>query len=220
MKVHRWGGSVEARRDHCTYGPERYDPEMTPLKISTEQMIALHTFFAEAAAVGEEALGEKTGCDTEVEVQEIRATALAEFGERGLCLSDDLVASTMGRLEGCLPGTLCLSLEPDEALLWARLAGGEDPIGAFVTLSSTLLEGVSSALGGLLEGHAGFVGAGLVEEPELAMLVKTHAPSDTIVFSIRLRIDARDEVFTAVSHMLVEPKYLARVLSALSAAHH
>ena len=65
-----------------------------------------------------------------------------------------------------------------------------------------------------------FDGARLVEEPELAMLVKTHAPSDTIVFSTRLRIDARDEVLTAVSHMLVEPKYLGQVMSAVSAAHH
>ena len=193
---------------------------MTPLMISTEQMIALHGFFAEAAAVGEEALGEMTGCETEVEVQEIRATALADFGERGLCLSDDLVASVMGRIEGRLPGTLALSLEPEDALLWARLGGGEDPLDTFVALSRTLLAGVARAIGELLEGEIRFDGARLVEEPELAMLVKTHAPSDTIVFSTRLRIDARDEVLTAVSHMLVEPKYLAQVMSALSAAHH
>ena len=221
FKVHRWGGPVETRpRSDRAFERSGYDPEMTPLKISTEQMIALHGFFAEAAAVGEQALGEVTGCDTEVEVQEIRATALAEFGERGLCLSDDLVASVMGRLDGRLPGTLSLALEPEDALLWARLAGGEDPLEAFVALSRTLLEGVSRALGELLDGEARFEGARLVEEPELAMLVKTHAPSDTIVFSTRLRIDARDEVLTAVSHMLVEPKYLAQVLSALSAAHH
>ena len=65
-----------------------------------------------------------TGCDTEVEVQEIRATALSDFSERGLCLSDDLVAGVMGRLEGRVPGTISLVLEPEDALLWARLAGG------------------------------------------------------------------------------------------------
>ncbi len=193
---------------------------MTPLKISTEQMIALHGFFAEAAAVGEDELAGVTGCDTEVEVQEIRATALSDFGERGLCLSDDLVAGVMGRLEGRMPGTISLVVEPEDALLWARLAGGDDPLEAFVSLASTLLEGVTEALGGVLDGDAAFEGARLVEEPELAMLVKTHAPSDTIVFSTRLRIDARDEVLTAVSHLLVEPKYLAQVMSALSAAHH
>ncbi len=193
---------------------------MTPLKISTEQMIALHGFFAEAAAVGEEALGEITGCDTEVEVQEIRATPLSEFGDRGLCLSDDLVAGVMGRLEGRMPGTQSLVLEPEDALLWARLGGDDDPLDAFVALSRTLLEGMAQALGEILDGDEAFVGARLVEEPELAMLVRTHAPSDTIVFSTRLRIDARDEVLTAVSHLLVEPKYLAQVLSSLSAAHH
>ena len=36
----------------------------------------------------------------------------------------------------------------------------------------------------------------------------------------RLRIHVRDEVVTAVSHMLVEPKYLGQLLSALSAAIH
>ena len=193
---------------------------MDPLKISTEQMIVLHGFFAAAAAGGEDELAGITGCDTEVEVQEIRATALSDFSERGLCLSDDLVAGVMGRLEGRMPGTISLVLEPEDALLWARRAGGDDPLGAFVLLASTLLRGVTDALGGVLGGDAAFEGARLVEEPELAMLVATHAPSDTIVFSARLRIDARDEVLTAVSHLLVESKYLAQVMSALSAAHH
>lgn len=193
---------------------------MTPLKISTEQMIALHGFFAEAAAVGEAALGEIAGCETEVEVQEIRATALAEFGERGLCLSEDLVAGVMGRLEGVMPGSLNLVLEPEEALLWSRLGGDGDPLDVFVSLGTALLEGVATALGEILEGDVAFEGGALVEAPELAMLVKTHAPSDTLVFSTRMRIDARDEVLTSVSHLLVEPKYLAQLLSALSAAIH
>ena len=193
---------------------------MIPLTISTEQMIALHSFFAEAAAVGEASLGDITGCETEVEVQEIRVTPLSEFGERGLCLSEDLIAGVMGRLEGVMPGSLNIVLEPEDALLWARLGGGDDPLETFVALGRSLLEGVARAIGELLSAESVFAGASLVEEPELAMLVKTHAPSDTLVFSTRLRIDARDEVLTAVSHMLVEPKYLAQVLSALSAATH
>ena len=194
--------------------------EMTPLMISTEQMIALHGFFAEAAAVGEASLGEITGCETEVEVQEIRATALADFGDRGLCLSDDMIAGVMGRLKGVMPGTANLVLEPEEALLWARLGGGEDPLAMYVTLGKTLLEGVATFLAEVLEGEVAFDGARLVEQSELAMLVATHAPSDTIVFSTRMRIVARDEIFDAVSHLLVEPKYLAQLLSALSAASH
>ena len=194
--------------------------EMTPLMISTEQMIALHGFFAEAAAVGEASLGEITGCETEVEVQEVRATALGDFGDRGLCLSDDMIAGVMGRLEGVMPGTANLVLEPEEALLWARLGGGEDPLAMYVTLGKTLLEGVATFLAEVLEGDVAFDGARLVEQSELAMLVATHAPSDTVVFSTRMRIVARDENFDAVSHLLVEPKYLAQLLSALSAASH
>jgi hypothetical protein len=193
---------------------------MTPLMISTEQMIALHSFFAGAAAVGEASLGEISGCETEVEVQEIRCTALAEFGERGLLLSDDLVAGVQGRLEGAMPGSLNLVLDPDEALVWSRLGGDGDPLETFVSMGRALLEGMATALSEILRGDVSFEGASLVEEPELAMLVKTHAPSDTLVFSTRMRIDARDEIFTAASHMLIEPKYLAQLLSALSAAVH
>ena len=193
---------------------------MTPLRISTEQMIALHGFFAEAVAVGEASLAELSGCETEIEVQEIRCTALAEFSERGLWLSEDLVAGVMGRLEGVMPGSLNLVMEPEDALLWARLGGDGDPLETFVEIGRRLLEGVTTAISEILPGEASFEGAALVEEPELAMLVKTHAPSDTLVFTTRMRIDVRDEIFGAVSHMLVEPKYLARLLSALSAATH
>ncbi len=193
---------------------------MTPLKISMEQMITLHGFFAAAAAIGEASLGELSGCETEIEVQEIRCTALAEFGERGLWLSEDLVAGVMGRLEGVMPGSLNLVIEPEEALLWARLGGDGDPLETFVEIGRRLLGGMTTALSEILSGGARFEGAALVEEPELAMLVKTHAPTDTLVFSTRMRIDVRDEVFSAVSHLLVEPKYIARLLSALSAAVH
>jgi len=193
---------------------------MTPQKISTEQMIALHGFFAEAAAVGLAALAEISGCETEVDVQEIRCTPLAEFGDRGLCLSDDLTAGVMGRLEGALPGSLNLVLEPEEALLWARIGGDGDPLESFVSLGRALLEGIAQGLSEILESEVAFSGAVLVEEPELALLVRTHAPSDTLVFSSRLQIEARDEVFAAVSHLLIEPKYMAGLLSALSAASH
>ncbi len=199
---------------------DRVRSEMTPLMISTEQMIALHSFFAAAAAMGEASLGELSGCETEIEVQEIRCTALAEFGERGLCLSEDLVAGVMGRLEGVMPGSLNLVLEPEEALMWSQMGSDGDPLETFVEIGRRLLGGMATALSEVLAGEASFEGASLVEEPELAMLVGTHAPSDTLVFSTRMRIDVRDEIFTAVSHMLIEPKYLAQLLSALSAASH
>jgi hypothetical protein len=72
--------------------------------LSTEQMITLHGFFAEAAAVGESAITERSGCETEIELHEIRCTPLACFGEQGLWLSEDLVAGVMGRMEGARGG--------------------------------------------------------------------------------------------------------------------
>ncbi len=195
-------------------------PEMAPLKISMEQMITLHGFFAEASAVGESAIGEISGCETEIEVLEIRATALGEFGESGMRLSEDLVAGVIGRLEGAMPGSLNIVLEPEDALIWAQMGSAENPLETFVALGTEYLEGLAIALGEILEIETEFIGGALVEESELAMFVKTHAPSDTLVFSLRLRINARDEIISAVSHLLIEPKYLARLFSALSAAVH
>ena len=67
---------------------------MSALKISMEQLIALHGFFAEAAAASEPPLAEICGSETEVEVLEVRCSTLSEFGESGMRLSDDLVASS------------------------------------------------------------------------------------------------------------------------------
>ncbi len=183
-------------------------------------MIALHGFFAGAAAIGEASLAEISGCETEVEVIEVRCTSLGEFAEHGMRLSDDLVAGVIGRLEGIMPGSLNVVLEPEEALAWTQIGSDADPIDAFVSLGSVLLEGIAVALSEVLESESQFRGAALVEEPELTMLVATHAPSDTLVFSTRLHIEVRDEVVSAVSHLLIEPKYLAQLLSALSAAVH
>ena len=193
---------------------------MTPLNISMEQMIALHSFFAVAAAAGENGLAEICGCDTEVDVLEIRCSNLGDFGESGLQLSEDLVAGVMGRADGAMPGTLSLVVEPLDALAWAQVGGGDGPLETFVALGREVLVGITVALAEALESPVEFRDARLVEEPELAMLVKTHAPSDTLVFSSRLRIELRNELITAHSHLLVEPKYLSRLLLALSAASH
>ena len=183
-------------------------------------MIALHGFFAEAAAIGEASLAELSGCETEVEVLEIRCTSLGDFGERGMRLSEDLAAGVIGRLEGAMPGSLNIVLEPEDALIWAQIGNDADPLETFVSLGSVLLEGVAVMLSEILESETRLQGTALVEEPELTILVKTHAPSDTLVFSTRLQIAVRDEVVAAVSHLLIEPKYLAPLLSALSAAVH
>ena len=126
----------------------------------------------------------------------------------------------MGRLEGAVPGSLNVVLEPEEALVWSQIGSAQDPIETFVSLGRAFLNGIAVAFSEILESPTEFQDARLVEGPELAMLVQTHAPLDTLVFSTRLRIEVRDEILTAHSHLLVEPKYLAQLLSALSAAVH
>ena len=119
-----------------------------------------------------------------------------------------------------MPGSLSLVLDPDEALLWAQLGDDADAIRGFVSYGQVLLEGIAVALTEILERETKFEGAALVEEPELAMLIRTHAPSDTLVFSSRVRLDVRDEALEAMAHLMIEPKYLGQLLSALSAAVH
>lgn len=193
---------------------------MPPPRLSMEQMIALHSFFAEAVALGDVGLAELCGSDVEIDVLEIRCTNLGDFAESGLRLSEDMVAGVMGRVEGAIPGTLSLVVEPEEALAWALNVGGDDALESFVALGRESLRSVTVALSAVLESRVELRGAGLVEESELAMFVKTHAPSDTHVLSSRLRIEVRDEIITAHSHLLVEPKYVTRLLSALSVASH
>ncbi len=187
---------------------------------STEQMIALHGFFAEGAAAGEAALADQSGCTTEVEVVEVRCGVLDEFGERGLRAGDDLVAAVVGRLEGGLGGSMALVLEPEEALAWARTGDPADPLDVFLLLGRSLLEGVATTLSEALRVATTVCDARLVETSEPCLLAGTHAPSDTLVVSARLRIEARDETLPAAVHLLLEPKYFARLLSSLTAAIH
>lgn len=188
---------------------------------STEQMIALHAFFAEAAAAGEAALADLSGSETGVDVLEVRAGVLEEFGERGLRVGDDLVAAVMGRLEGGLPGSAGLALEPEEALAWARIGGeGDDPIAAFVALGRAVLEGLAQAISEVTRMRTQFHDGRLAEQTEPGLLAATHAPSDTRVLSARMRIETRGEAFSAVAHLLAEPKQIGRLLASLSAPVH
>ncbi|MBK7952381.1 MAG: hypothetical protein IPK00_27420 [Deltaproteobacteria bacterium] len=187
---------------------------------STEQMIALHAFFAEAAAAGEAALADLSGSETGVDVLEVRAGVLEEFGERGMRVGEDLVAAVMGRLEGGLPGSAGLALEPEEALAWARIGGEGDPIENFVALGGAVLEGLAQAISEVTRMRTLFQDGRLAEQTEPCLLAATHAPSDTRVLSARMRIETRGEAFSAVAHLLAEPKQIGRLLASLSAPVH
>lgn len=187
---------------------------------STEQMIALHGFFAEGAAVGESLLAELSGCATEIEVAEVRCAVLDEFGDRGLRAGDDLVASVMGRIEGGLAGSLCLALEPEDALVWSTTGDRTDPLAAFLAFGRGMLEGVATALRETLRDSVALVDAKLREDSEPCLLAGTHAPADTLVLSARLRIEVRDEILAGVVHLLLEPKSFGRLLASLSAPIH
>ena len=130
-------------------------------------MIALHSFFAEAVAVGEIALGEMSGSETEIEVQEIRCTPLGDFAEQGLRLSEDLVAGVIGRLEGGTPGSIQVVMEPEDALVWAQIGSVDDPVERFVALGTAVLEGIATGFSEILERVVSLSDPKLVEDAEL-----------------------------------------------------
>ncbi|MEZ4331979.1 MAG: hypothetical protein R3F35_09490 [Myxococcota bacterium] len=187
---------------------------------STEQMIALHGLFAEGAACAETTLAEISGRESAVDVVDVRCTPLESFGERGLRLGDDLVAAVLGRLEGGCSGSIAVALEPEDALAWARTGSERDPLAAFVALGRALAGGLATALGEALRAKVALVDARLVERTEPLVLAATHAPSDTIVVSVRIQVEARDEAFLAIAHLLLEPKRMTQLLSSLAPAVH
>ncbi len=137
--------------------------------------------------------------------------SLEEFGERGLRAGDDLVAAVMGRLEGGLAG-LPRPSRSSPKMRWPGRGSAvpPDPARIFRFARPRLLEGVAASLSEALRVGDLAHDARLVETSEPCLLAETHAPSDTLVVSARLRIVARDESVSAVAHLLVEPKYFAR----------
>lgn len=185
--------------------------------------MAIQTWIADGVARAAEALCERHAFDTDLEILETRCCALAEHGAEGLRVSSDeeLVAGALLAFHGPLSGASLLAMEPHDALAWSQAGGvSTDPIVTFLELSGLVLESViesaAEALGATTE-----VGQPTLQESSLTgCLLQTHAPSDTVLTSCRVRIVAGRQTYDATLHLLMDPKCMFAMLGALSVAAH
>jgi len=197
------------------------DTRSGPLIVPLEQSLAIHAWIAEGVDRAAEELAETHAFDTELTVLDTRCCALADVGTAGHDIGDDLVAAVMLAFRGRLAGTALLAMEPEDALAWSLADGGRGtPVETYVTLGAAVLGAVvtcaAEALGVEVE-----LGAPRLEEDSIgACLVRTHAPSDTVVVSSRIEVRAGGQ--PAVAHLLLimEPKVISALLGALAVSLH
>ena len=148
-------------------------------------------------------------------VLEIWGCPLSEC-PRGTLLGDgDLVAGVVSGTSGALRGSAILGMEPELALVWLADAPTADPLAAFVQRGEALLRAVVEALARRLGVEASTGPGALQEEPLLALVLGTHAPSDTLVLSAVLEappsadVGSQSSVGPLLQILLVlEPKLL------------
>lgn len=185
--------------------------------------MAIQVWIADGVERAAEGLRERHAFDTELEILETRCCALAEHGAEGLSLGthDEVVAGVLLAFQGPLCGASLLAMDPHDALGWSQ-AGGvtTDPISTYLELSARVLGSVVESAAEALETRTE-IGQPKLEETSLTgCLLRTHAPSDTVLTSSRVRIVAGREVYPASLHLLMDPKRMFAMLAALSVAAH
>jgi len=99
-----------------------------------------------------------------------------------------------------------MSLEPEDALFWLRLIGSDDPLEDFVSLGRGLLEHAVSATAEAFGASAKPGPPRLVEDSVVAIVLGTHAPSDTLILGARIDLTAGGRSLPVRIHLLFEPK--------------
>jgi hypothetical protein len=190
------------------------------LKISTRQSLAIQCWIADGVIQAAEELSDRYADGTRIDLRELGCCALAELGEtEPRPPDDDLVAGVLLAFEGPLAGVALLAMEPEDALWWARGGAGDvDPVATYVELAGCVLGHVVDSVGASL-GLASELGRPRLEENSLVgCLARTHAPSDTVVLSSRLRLEAGGRHCEAWLYLLMAPKRLASLAGAMGVA--
>ncbi len=193
-------------------------PGVRTLSISHGQLEAIRDHLARGA----ENLSAVQAPDTRVRVEQVRVERLgicqlADFPAGALFADDDCSAAVLARFDGSFCATALLALDPADALRWVRAhEAATSPLETYRHLANQLLcalvEGM--AVGFSCEAQPGPV---TFEERSLvAILLGTHAPSDTLVLSARLEIDTPDALVPAHLYLLFDPKRLMAMLESLS----
>jgi hypothetical protein len=175
-------------------------------------------------------LGETPAAGTRISLRELSSCTIADLDPERVCgaISPELIAGVSQRLTGRLAGTALFAVDPGDALLWLQREGlqregaADDPLARFVAWGSCVLVGVGEALASAWQVEIDFGAPVLEERPLMAALLATHAPSDTVVLSLQgeLAFDVAGggEIRAPFGvHVLLQPKVLDAILSALSA---
>ncbi len=148
--------------------------------------------------------------DLRIYVAELRCRSMVDFSPESLCGGGDIVAGVVLRFDGGLRGTALFAMEPEAALDLARSPADErDPVVFFTELGGTIL---SELLLGTTEGldRETVLGPAQLEERSLmAIMTATHAPSDTVILTLRAALEADESSAYAFDvHLMLEPKLL------------
>ena len=192
-----------------------------PLIIPLEQSLAIQAWIAEGVDRAADALMDGHAFDTEITVLETRCYALCDFASEGLPGGDDLVAGVMRAFRGRLAGAALLSMDPEEALAWVLSDGsGERPIETYVELGGCVMAAVAEAAGEALEEDVELGEARLEESSIAGCLLRTHAPSDTLLVSSLLEVRAGGQRFAAQLHLVMEPMVISALRGARAVSLH
>ena len=191
------------------------------LIIPLEQSLAVHAWIAEGVDRAAEELADCHAFDSEITVLETRCWPLAELGSLGFEGGEELIAGVLCAVRGRLSGAGLLSMEPEDALAWVLADGpAADALARYVELGGRVLAAVARAAASALQVEVE-VGAARLEEASVAgSLVRTHAPSDTVVVGSRLELRAGGQRFAAQLHLVMEPKVVSALLGALAVSLH
>ncbi len=148
--------------------------------------------------------------DLRLRVSELRCRAMVDFSPDSLCGAGDVVAGVVLRFDGGLRGTALFAMEPEAALDLARSHGQDrEPVAFFTELGGTLLSEILLGTTDGLDRETELAAAPLEERSLMAIMAATHAPSDTVILTLRADLVVGEDTRYAFDvHLMLEPKLL------------
>ena len=152
---------------------------------------------------------------TQAIARDVRVGTLASLTASEVVGGGDGVAGVLVRLSGSFDQVGLLAMEPEDAFELVRCeAGNRDPLAAYTALGGLLVGRLATAVDALGVAQEGE--PTLQEDSVIGTLLRTHAPSDTVVVSVSLSVSwAGSEASRAASvYLLADPKPFAAALAA------
>ncbi len=178
-----------------------------------QQSPALEEIFTLGLATASASLSETTGA--RLTLHSFRVRPAADFPDVAEADHVDVVAGVAQRFGGALRGTSVFTMEPEGALAWSRsvVDAGSEPqqvISTFLDLSSRVVADlVAVAARAMYSSEVDFDSPSLRESSRVAIVIGTHAPSDTAVVTLGFDVEFDEGVHRAHVDLLLESKPLA-----------